>query len=86
MTVPPHTASLLAVYGRNLDVCAFKRGWSTSQLATLLGISSNALNRIRSGKNRSIDPELLQRFSELFQCDFNALLMPQPGIDYKTDA
>jgi transcriptional regulator with XRE-family HTH domain len=86
MTVSSHTASLLAIYGRNIDVAAFKRGWSTAQLSTLLGISTTALNRIRSGRNRSIDPELLQRFTELFHCDFNALLTPQTGIDYKTDA
>lgn len=83
MTVSSHSASLLAIYGRNIDVAAFKRGWNTAQLATLLGISTNALNRIRAGRNRSIDPEILQRFTELFQLDFNALLMPQPGIDYR---
>jgi transcriptional regulator with XRE-family HTH domain len=81
-----HTASLLTVYGRNVDVAAFKRGWSTNQLASLLKISPNALNRIRGGRNTSIDPEVLQRFTELFNCDFNALLMPQPGIDYPTNA
>ncbi len=81
-----HTASLLAIYGRNVDVNAFKRGWSTAQLATLLSVSPTAVNRIRSGRNHYLDPELLQRFTELFQVDFNALLTPQPGIDYSTDA
>lgn len=81
-----HTASLLAIYGRNIAVNTFKRGWSTSQLATLLGVSSNAVNRITSGRNHYLDPELLQRFAELFQVDFNALLQPQPGIDYSNDA
>lgn len=81
-----HTSSLLAVYGRNVDVAAFKRGWSTNQLASLLSISPNAVNRIRNGRNTSIDPEVLQRLTELFSCDFNALLTPQPGIDYPTNA
>lgn len=78
-------ASLLTVYGRNIDVAAFKRGWSTPQLAGLLNISPNAVSRLRNGRNTLIDPKILQRLTELFNCDFNALLMPQPGIDYSTD-
>jgi DNA-binding Xre family transcriptional regulator len=80
------TAPLLSIYGRNVEVNAFKRGWSTAQLATRLGITPEAMRRIRTGKNRSIDPDVLSAMTDLFQCDYNALLTPQPGIDYTNDA
>jgi DNA-binding Xre family transcriptional regulator len=73
---------LLHVYARNVEHCAFKRGWSTPRLATELGVSLNTLNRIRFGRSRYLDPEVFTALLELFGCEPNDLLLPQPGIDY----
>ena len=73
---------LLHVYARNVEHCAFKRGWSTPRLATELGVSLNTLNRIRFGRSRYLDPEVFIALLELFGCEPNDLLLPQPGIDY----
>lgn len=85
-TSPPSTNPLLTTLGRNVDVYAFKRGWSAQHLATRLGVSVNALNRVRFGRCRYIDPAMLQGLTELFNCSFDDLLLPQPGIDYRPDA
>lgn len=76
---------LLRVFGRNIDVEAYKRGLSSPQLAQRLGISPSALNRIRFARSRYIDPAVLVTLTQVFGCDFNDLLTPQPGIDYKGD-
>jgi DNA-binding Xre family transcriptional regulator len=73
---------LLHVYARNVEHCAFKRGWSTPRLATELGVTLNTLNRIRFGRSRYLDPEVFTALLELFGCEPNDLLLPQPGIDY----
>ena len=73
---------LLHVYARNVEHCAFKRGWSTPRLATELGVTLNTLNRIRFGRSRYLDPEVFTALLELFGCEPNNLLLPQPGIDY----
>jgi DNA-binding Xre family transcriptional regulator len=77
--------ALLNVYARNVEHCAFKRGWSTAKLATELGITLNTLNRIRFGRSRYLDPEVLTALIDLFACEPNDLLLPQPGIDYCSD-
>lgn len=84
-TIPAPAASLLRIYGRNIDVACFKRGWSPQTLASRLGISINALNRVRFGRSRYIDPGVLIGLTELFTCEFNELLSRQPGIDYSSD-
>lgn len=81
-TTSPKAASLLRVYGRNVDVACYKRGWTALELAKRLGISINQLNRVRFGRNRSIDPDVLIGITELFNCEFGDMLTPQPGIDY----
>jgi transcriptional regulator with XRE-family HTH domain len=73
---------LLHVYARNVEHCAFKRGWSTAKLAHELGVSLNTLNRIRFGRSRYLDPEVFIALLELFGCTPNDLLLPQSGIDY----
>jgi transcriptional regulator with XRE-family HTH domain len=73
---------LLHVYARNVEHCAFKRGWSMAKLAHELGVSHNTLNRIRFGRSRYLDPEVFTALLELFGCEPNELLLPQPGIDY----
>lgn len=74
---------LLHVYARNVQHCAFKRGWSSTKLASELGVSLNTINRIRFGRSRYIDPEVFVALLKLFGCTPNDLLLPQPGIDYE---
>lgn len=73
---------LLHVYARNVQHLAFKRGWSHGRLATELGITVNTLNRIRFARSRYIDPDVFTSLVEVFSCEPNDLLLPQPGIDY----
>lgn len=73
---------LLHVYARNVEHCAFKRGWPPAKLAHELGVTLNTLNRIRFGRSRYLDPEVFIALLELFACEPNDLLLPQPGIDY----
>lgn len=79
-TKPP----LLRVYARNVQLCAFKRGWSNNRLATELGVSLNTVNRVRFGRSRYLDPEVLEALLKAFDCEPNDLLLPQPGIDYES--
>jgi DNA-binding Xre family transcriptional regulator len=74
--------ALLHIYARNVELCAFKRGWSFSRVATELGITLNTLNRIRFSRSRYLDPEVFSALLEIFACEPNDLLLPQPGIDY----
>jgi transcriptional regulator with XRE-family HTH domain len=53
-----------------------------AKLAHELGVSHNTLNRIRFGRSRYLDPEVFTALLELFGCEPNELLLPQPGIDY----
>lgn len=75
---------LLKVFGRNIDVASYKKGWSPQVLASRLGISVTALNRVRFGRSRYIDPKLLVGLTEVFGCTANDLLYPQAEIDYHT--
>ena len=74
---------LLCVYARNVEHCAFKRGWTPTRLAHELGVTLNTLNRIRFGRSRYLDPEVFVALLEIFGCEPNDLLNPQPGIDYE---
>ena len=73
---------LLCVYARNVEHCAFKRGWTPTRLATELGVTLNTLNRIRFARSRYLDPEVFVALLEIFGYEPNDLLNPQPGIDY----
>ena len=77
--------SLIQIYARNVDHCAFKRGWQAPKLATELGVTLNTLNRIRFARSRYLDPEVFSALLELFECEPNDLLQPQPGIDCSHD-
>jgi DNA-binding Xre family transcriptional regulator len=83
--MPAQQPSLLHVYARNVEHCAFKRGWPTSRLALELGVSLNTLNRIRFSRSRYLDPDVFVALLELFGCEPNDLLLPQPDIDYSSD-
>lgn len=80
--MPAQNPPLLHVYARNVEHCAFKRGWTASRLARELGVTMNSLNRIRFARSRYLDPEVFTALIDLFGCEPNDLLMPQPGIDY----
>lgn len=76
--------SLIHIYARNVEHRAFMRGWQAPRLATELGVTLNTVNRLRFGRSRFIDPEVLAGLLELFNCAPDDLLLPQPGIDYST--
>lgn len=80
--MPSPRPHLLRVYARNVELWACKRNWSFARLARELGVNANALMRIRSSRNRYIDPELFGALMDVFGCEPNDLLMQQPGIDY----
>lgn len=80
--MPPQRPSLLAIYARNVEHWAFKRGWSSTRLAAELNVTPSALNRVRFNRGRYIDPELFTALLDLFSCEPNDLLLPQPGLDY----
>lgn len=80
MTYTPHP--LLAIYSRNVQYYAFKRGWTKARLITELGTSVNTINRIYTGTGRYIDPELFAALLELFDCEPNDLLLPREELDY----
>lgn len=77
--------SLVTIYARNVEHCAFKRGWQAPVLANKLGVTLNTLNRIRFARSRYLDPEVFVALLEVFECEPNDLLLPQPGIDYAHD-
>lgn len=75
---------LVHVYARNVDHRLFMRGWLPPRLAAELGVTINTVNRLRCGRSRFIDPEVFTCLLELFDCEPNDLLLPQPGLDYST--
>lgn len=75
---------LQIVYARNVQYCAFKRGWTKVRLATELGTTINTVNRLVSGTGRYIDPEVFSALTDLFSCTPNDLLLPQDELDYST--
>lgn len=81
LAVPP----LLRIYARNIELLAVKRGIPAHALAGELGLTANTLNRIRFARSRYLDPEVFVGLLDLFECEPNDLLLPQPGIDYSHD-
>ena len=73
---------LLPVYGRNIDHFAFKKGWTSTRLASELGITAGTLRRIRLSRGRYLDLDLMLELMRVFSCSPNDLLLPQPDIDY----
>lgn len=78
----PQKPQLLTLYARNVELLACKKGWSFSEIATNTGISINTLNRVRHRRSKTIDPELLTEFLDLFKCTPNDLLQAHPDVDY----
>lgn len=76
------TSRLFRIYARNIELMAFKRGWSVDTLASRLGVSSHTITRIRRNRARYIDPEVLLAVLDVFGCTPNDLLLPQEGIKY----
>lgn len=76
--IPP----LLRIYARNIELLAVKRGIPSHALASKLGLTANTLNRIRFARSRYLDPEVFVALLDIFECEPNDLLLPQPGIDY----
>jgi DNA-binding Xre family transcriptional regulator len=73
---------LMRVYARNIDLLAYKRGWSTELLAKRLALSPNTLIRIRRHQSKYIDPEVLLALMDVFDCTPNDILLPQEGVNY----
>ena len=78
--------SLLVVYGRNVEMFAFKRGWTMRQLANEVGCTVATLTRVRMRHNKMIDPDLLSSLLSVFGCTPDDLLLPHPDVDYTSVA
>lgn len=78
--VPP----LLTIYGRNIEVAAFKRGWTMRRLAHEAGCNVATLTRVRMKHNKLIDPDLFSALLAAFDCRPDDLLLPHPDVDYNT--
>ena len=76
--------SLQTVYGRNLAFEAYRRGWSVKETAAELGTTEIVVHRIRQAKNVNSDAELLAKATRVFNCDFNALLVPRDELSYES--
>jgi DNA-binding Xre family transcriptional regulator len=74
--------SLITIYARNIEIFAFKRGWSMRHLAEETGCTVATLTRVRMRHNKTIDPELLASLLNVFSCHPDDLLLPQPDVDY----
>jgi DNA-binding Xre family transcriptional regulator len=72
------------IYGRNIQLQMTKHNLSTSEVAAQLCITPVTFNRIRTGRMRQIDPDLLYQLKTIFNCTANDLLEAHPDIDYST--
>lgn len=79
------SARLLRIYARNIELLAFKRGWTQETLATRLGVSTNTLIRIRRHQAKYIDPDVLLALMDVFDCTPNDILLPEEGVNYDED-
>lgn len=76
----PH--ALLTILGRNTNVLAFKRSVPINVLADNLGVSKAKVSRLLNGRTRYIDPAVLMKLTEIFECSYDELLQAHPDIDY----
>lgn len=79
MKKPP---SLLTVLSRNLELLMVKRGWTSPTVASKLGVNPDSINRIRAGRSKYLDPEMLENILNLFEVTPDTLLLPQDGVIY----
>jgi len=82
MSTKKPNPELLTIYAKNIDLLAFKRGWSMSYLADQVGVTVPTLTRVRLRHNKYIDPELFSAFLTVFECRPDDLLSAHPDIDY----
>jgi DNA-binding Xre family transcriptional regulator len=73
---------LLTIYAKNIDLMAFKRGWSMAYLAELIGVTVPTLTRVRLRHNKYIDPEIFASLLRVFECRPDDLLSAHSDIDY----
>ena len=73
--------AIVVTFWRNLEYFSFLRGWSNERLAEQLGVSKNTLNRLRFGRSRYIDPEILVSSLEVFDLSPNDLLLSKPEVE-----
>lgn len=72
---------IVVTFWRNLEYYSFLRGWTNERLADQLGVSKNTLNRLRFGRSRYIDPEILTSSLEVFELEPNDLLLSKPEVE-----
>jgi DNA-binding Xre family transcriptional regulator len=70
------------VLGRNIELRACQLQLPHRDLATKLSVTPEALNRLRRGRNRFLDLELLQALCLTLNCTPDTLLLPQPNVVY----
>lgn len=75
------TPDIVITFWRNLEYYTFLRGWTNERLAEQLGVSKNTLNRLRFGRSRYIDPEILVSSLEVFELTPNDLLLSKPEVE-----
>lgn len=73
--------AIVVTFWRNLEYFSFLRGWSNERLAEQLGVSKNTLNRLRFGRSKNIDPEILVSSLEVFDLTPNDLLLSKPEVE-----
>lgn len=73
--------AIVVTFWRNLEYYSFLRGWTNERLAEQLGVSKNTLNRLRFGRSRYIDPEILTSSLEVFELQPNDLLLSKPEVE-----
>lgn len=73
--------AIVITFWRNLEYYSFLRGWANDRLADQLGVSKNTLNRLRFGRSRYIDPEILVASLEVFELQPNDLLLSKPEVE-----
>ena len=73
--------AIVVTFWRNLEYYSFLRGWTNERLADQLGVSKNTLNRLRFGRSRYIDPEILTSSLEVFELSPNDLLLSKPEVE-----
>lgn len=80
--------AIVVTFWRNLEWYSFQRGWTKGayqpdldRLAEQLGVSKNTLSRLRFGRSRYIDPEILVSSLEVFELTPNDLLIPKPEVE-----
>ena len=73
--------AIVVTFWRNLEWYSFQRSWTNERLADQLGVSKNTLNRLRFGRSRYIDPEILTSSLEVFELEPNDLLLSKPEVE-----